>query len=409
MKILELAEFYSQRGGGVRTYVEQKFEAAKAAGHSLCVIAPGPEDKVEPRSGGKLIWVKSPQIPFDKRYHLFWNQKPIDQIVSQERPDFIEGASPWRGAWIAGRQSPSIPKALVIHQDPVLSYPRTVLRNLLSERQIDAYFAWFFRYFRRLQELYDTSIVASSFMAERLVNVGLKKPELVPFGIDLDEFTRAKGSESLRLSMLKECGVETPEAKLLITISRHHPEKRLPMMIEAFRQASSDAPMGLYIVGDGPGRAKIEKLAAKTHGVHIAGFINDRRRIASMLASSDAYIHGCPTETFGMVIAEALSAGLPQILPSAGGAADLATPDCAEFFQPDNAQECASAIARLFERDQEKLRDAALQSAAKVTATADHFRALFAAYERLVDGDSDRRRVEQLPVRNDLSVCREVA
>lgn len=409
MKILELAEFYSQQGGGVRTYVEQKFQAARSAGHNLCVVAPGPEDRVENRSGGKLIWVKSPPLPVDKRYHLFWAQKPIDQIVAEERPDFIEGASLWRGAWLAGRQPASIPKALVVHQDPVSSYPQTILRNILTKSQIDALFAWFFRYFRRLQELFDTTIVASAWLAERLASAGLKRPELVPFGVDSLEFSHTERSESLRSAMLEECGVHIRDAKLLITVNRHHPEKRLPMLIEAFQAASSLEPMGLYIVGDGPSRAKIERLAAKTPGVHVAGFISDRRKLAHMLASADAYIHGCPTETFGMVIAEALCAGLPLILPSAGGAADLASPECAEFYEPDNAGDCASAVIRLLSRNQDALRAASLRSAARLSGTADHFRALFTAYERLVDGKSERRRFEQAPIGNDLPVCHEVA
>ena len=65
MKIVDVAEFYSATSGGVRTYVDQKFLAAAAQGHSLIVIAPGKEKREETREGGRLIWVKAPQMPFD--------------------------------------------------------------------------------------------------------------------------------------------------------------------------------------------------------------------------------------------------------------------------------------------------------------------------------------------------------
>lgn len=401
MKILEVAEFYSEHGGGFRTYVRHKFEAAAAAGHTLSILAPGLEDRMETRAGGKLIWVKSPAIPFDKRYHLFWDQRAIDEIVAAERPDFIEGSSPWRGAWFAGRQPQAIPKALVIHQDPVLSYPHTVLRNLLSERRIDKLFGWFFCYFRNLQSLYDTSVVSSAWLADRLSGAGMRRPQIIPFGVNRESFLCAQRSETLRREMLAKCGVDHPDAKLLVTISRHHPEKRIPLMIEAFQAAAASGPMGLFVIGDGPVRAKIDKLAAKTPGVHIAGFINDRDAIADMLASADAYIHGCPNETYGMVIAEALCAGLPQIVPDKGGAAELPSPDCAEFYEADNAEACACAIVRLFQRDPELLRAGVRQSSAHVYDMTDHFRALFATYERLVDRGAESRRIEKTPIGNE--------
>ncbi|HXI86686.1 MAG TPA: glycosyltransferase, partial [Parvularculaceae bacterium] len=373
MRILDVAEFYSHQGGGVRTYIEQKFAAAKAAGHQLCVVAPGSCDRTDIMAGGKLMWVKAPAIPMDRRYRLFWRPGAINEIVASERPDFIEGSSPWKGGWFAGRQSPAIAKALVIHQDPVLSYPHTLLRGAFNATQIDALFAWFFRYFRRLQDLYDTSVVASPWLAARLSSLGMRAPEIVPFGVDQSAFTGAARSESLRKAMLAECGLSEPDARLLITVGRHHPEKRLPMMIDAFDSASSVRPIGLYIVGDGPSRRSIEKLASKIRGVYVAGFVHERARLATMLASADAYIHACPSETFGMVIAEAMAAGLPLILPAAGGAVDLAPRNCAEFYEPDNADDCAGAIIRLLSRDQSALRAAVLRSAAALSSTADHF------------------------------------
>ena len=48
MRVVEVAEFYSPTGGGVRSYIDRKFDAAAAAGHELFVIAPSPDDGFEP-------------------------------------------------------------------------------------------------------------------------------------------------------------------------------------------------------------------------------------------------------------------------------------------------------------------------------------------------------------------------
>ena len=42
MKVVDVAEFYADKGGGVRTYIHQKLEAGARLGHEVVVIAPGP-------------------------------------------------------------------------------------------------------------------------------------------------------------------------------------------------------------------------------------------------------------------------------------------------------------------------------------------------------------------------------
>ena len=74
----------------------------------------------------------------------------------------------------------------------------------------------------------------------------------------------------------------------------------------------------LVLYGDGPERARLE--ARAPHGVRFAGFEQDRDRLAAALASADVLVHGCPYETFGLGVAEAVACGLPVVVPDAGGA-----------------------------------------------------------------------------------------
>jgi alpha-1,6-mannosyltransferase len=190
----------------------------------------------------------------------------------------------------------------------------------------------------------------------------------------------------MRQRMLEACGIADPTAPLFVAISRHHPEKRVGTMIDAFAEASRTRPMGFFLIGDGPIRGWIEHKAARVRGVHVAGVITDRREIATCLASADAFMHGCASETFGLVMAEALCSGLPLVVPDFGGAADFGGPGYAETYEAGNAAAGAAAIRRLLARDPVALGLAAARAAAERIGTMDdHFRRLFALYQQLVD------------------------
>lgn len=60
MKIVDVAEFYSPLGGGVRTYVDHKLALARRFGHRVTILAPGPSTTRERRHGGEIQWLESP-------------------------------------------------------------------------------------------------------------------------------------------------------------------------------------------------------------------------------------------------------------------------------------------------------------------------------------------------------------
>jgi alpha-1,6-mannosyltransferase len=386
MKVADVSEFYSEQGGGVRTYVLQKLAASARLGHETVIIAPGKEDREEPRPGGKILWVKAPVLAVDPRYHIFTRGEGVFRALTREAPDVVEGSSPWRGGWLAGRWPGTAVKSLVMHADPVAVYAHTFLGHYLSRERIDGLFGWFWSYLRRLNAPFDTTVVAGAWLAERFESFGLKGLATVPFGIDRTPFHAGLRDETLRADMLKACGLG-PDARLLLSVGRHHPEKRLPVLIEAVGRANKSfrAPIGLYLVGDGLARAAVERASARVPHTYVAGKVSDRDQIARMMASADALIHGSGCETFGLAVAEALCCGAPMIVPSAGGARDLAAPDYAEVYPLGDAAGAAMAIKRLLSRDRETLSQAALAAAESRIGTADaHFDRLFALYETLV-------------------------
>lgn len=389
MKIIDVAEFYAPRGGGVRIYIDQKFQAAADHGHELLVIAPGERDYVEAREGrGRIAWVKSPPIPMDPRYRLLLRERAVHDLLDAEQPDVIEGSSPWTGGQFVGRyRDPRTGptrarKTFIFHTDAVAVYGQTFLDRWLDARRIDALWSPYWGYLRRLSHMFDATIVSGSWLAQRLTDQGLQRPLAVPFGVDKTLFTAAQPDPALRAELLAKANA-APNAALLVTVSRHHPEKRLGTLLQAVKLLAARRPIALVVYGDGP-LAGWSALQARGLPIHLAGLTRDRPLLARAMASADALLHGSAAETFGLVVAEALCAGLPLIVPDAGGASEFAGPAYAETYTAGRPEACASAIERLLARDSTTLKQAARQAAStQVLSQTDHFDRLFTTYANL--------------------------
>jgi alpha-1,6-mannosyltransferase len=392
VKIVDISEFYSPTGGGVRTYVDKKFKAAAKHGHSLTVIAPGTKNQVEAREGGKLVWVEAPQLPFDRNYRMFWRAADVWRILDHEAPDVIEGSSPWRGGWIAARWQGPAARMLFMHTDPVAVYPQTLLAGVIAPSTIDRLFGWFWSYLRRLNACFDACIVAGSWLAARFAHHGLRNLQVIPFGVDTASFGPGHRDNAVRLTMLEKCGLG-PDAALLINVGRHHPEKCVGMVIDAVSKAQKSKPIGLYVVGDGISHAQVQAKAARASHIHVAGKVNDRAGLARMIASADALLHGSSAETYGFAVAEALCCGTPVIVPNAGGAGDLAGAEYAETYAPGDPNAAAAATLRLLKRDQAGLSCAALEAGQRRIGDIEgHFEKLFTFYGQAVH----RKRVQPI-------------
>ena len=381
MKIVDVAEFYSEFGGGVRTYIAQKLAAGARAGHEIVVVAPGPEDREEALPDGRVRWVHGPSEVLDHRYHRFGNASPVHAILDAEKPDVVEASSPWRGAQIVASWRNDAIKGLVLHSDPVAVYAHSLLDRFIAPQRLDRLCLSYWRHLARLRSSFDTCVVAGAWLARRLQEFSVAATP-IPFGVDKGLFSPTLRDEAQRARMLKACGLKDPAAFLFIAVSRHHPEKRLSVLIDAMSRIRHRAEAGLYLVGDGPFRGWTERIAAQVDGVHVAGHV-PHIQMPRLLASADGLVHAGAAETFGLTIAEAMCAGLPMVLPDRGGAAALADPAYAETYASGDARACADAALRLMERDRRALAAAAARAAERVQTDRDHFGRLFAHYQSI--------------------------
>jgi alpha-1,6-mannosyltransferase len=388
VKIVDISGFYSELGGGVRSYVHQKLDAAARLGHDVTIVAPGARERTERRDGGKIVWVPSPPMPFDANYRMFWRSEDAIRVLEEEQPDVVEGSSTWRGGWIAGRWSGAAVKSLIFHQDFVAAYAHTLLDARLSHAAIDRLFSSYWHYVARLSQCFDITIAGGEWLAARLASFGIRNPVAVPLGVEHGRFSPARRDERLRRELMNQCGIG-PDGLLLLAVGRFHPEKRHGVIIDGFAKARRTRPgLGLVLVGDGLRREAVAKAAGRVGGIHMLGAVSDRGLMARLYASADLLVHGSGAETYGLVVAEAIASGLPVVVPDSGGASDFASRARCAVYPAGNSGACAAAILRLLASA-----DASVTGpygGGSVRSADEHFEALFGLYQDMIDRGSLR-------------------
>jgi alpha-1,6-mannosyltransferase len=232
---------------------------------------------------------------------------------------------------------------------------------------------------RTLLRPFDAVFAAGVAQVRRLRQAGVRRVVHVPFGIDVLTFCPSARSEVRR----REIARGAPGA-LLVAVGRLALEKRWDVVLDAFARVRARRQATLVVFGDGPERLRLEQRAGP--GVTFAGFENDPARIAAAVASADILVHGCPSETFGLAVAEAAACATPVVVPDAGGASESADPSCSETYRPSDAESCAAAIERLLDRDRIDLRASAMATAARTVTLEQHFGRVLSVYDDLLRG-----------------------
>lgn len=93
-------------------------------------------------------------------------------------------------------------------------------------------------------------------------------------------------------------------------------EKDVDVVVRAFEEAlSKDKRLTLHIIGDGPARESLENLAAKLvlkDKIKFYGFV-PHEEVVKKLRNYDLFVTASPMETQGLVVLEAMAAGLPVV------------------------------------------------------------------------------------------------
>jgi glycosyltransferase involved in cell wall biosynthesis/GT2 family glycosyltransferase len=138
--------------------------------------------------------------------------------------------------------------------------------------------------------------------------------------IDVEAFGDAAARLVGRRDELRSALGAGPDDVVVLSVGRLAREKRLDTLVEAVADAG-DSRLLLALVGDGPERESLERLAA-ARGVRLvlAGDV-EWERIAESYVAADVFALLSERETWAVVVNEAASCGLPLVLCDRVGAA----------------------------------------------------------------------------------------
>ena len=366
MKIGLFSDTYFPKTNGVATSVLMLKENLEANGHEVYVFTTTDPEMTGPEYNVTRI----PSIPFKKQRlgvvispALLRYVKSLSLDIIHTHTEFTLGCL---GRIMAKRlRIPAVHTMHTIYEyytgyiiraelfDPVF---RTTIRKLTAVFCNGA----------------DTVIVPSGKTEALIKEYGVRKDiRVIPTGIPLDRFAAQNYDPNKTVTIRSDLGIEEFN-KILLSIGRVSHEKNLDMLLISLKEYLTSNPLvRILIVGDGPARKDLEKLAKdlQIHEQIIFAGSRPWTDIHLYYRLGDVFIGASESETQGLTYIEAMASGCPVVAKEDRCLDDLLINGENGYFFND-AQRLSSAIEQLLGDDEmlQRFAQKASESAQKFSA-----------------------------------------
>lgn len=312
MRIGFFTDTYTPQINGVVTSIELFRKELERMGHTVLVVAPTPK---QPTDTDCIVRMPSVKFAFqpEMRVATPYSVEAMRAIRAMDL-DVIHSHDPFSigllGLAVAIRYR--IPYVHTYHT----LYPEYV--HYIWETRFTKELAA--RLSRDFCNRCDAVIAPSTKIREALREWGYEGLlKVIPTGVDMGEFAPAPPEEiaAFRASL----GV-APDERMLLFMGRVGKEKSIDLLVKAMPHLRTNAR--LVIAGNGPYRPELEALIAQLRvgdRVSFAGYL-DRRHVSLAYQAADVFTFASTSETQGLVIAEAMAAGLPVVAVDDSAIAD---------------------------------------------------------------------------------------
>ena len=300
MRILVATDAWHPQVNGVVRTLTMMAEAAKAFGVEVSFLDPS-----------SFRTFAMPSYP-DLRLALP-NQAKIARLIAQARPDSIHIATEGPIGLLVRRHCRK-------HGLPFTTSFHTRFPEYISAR-LPVRESWIWAALRRFHGASDVVMAATPALANELRARGFRNVVLWPRGVDTGLFHPRAA----------DLGLPRP---VFLCVGRVAVEKNL----EAFLDL--DLPGSKVIVGDGPARAALERKYPQ------AVFLGSRQgeALAEAYAAADVFVFPSKTDTFGLVLLEALASGVPVAAFPVTGPRDVIGSAPVGALNEDLQLACLSAL-----------------------------------------------------------------
>jgi alpha-1,6-mannosyltransferase len=334
MRVVQLANFYGPKSGGLRTALHHLGAGYAALGHEVILIVPGDRAGDTWIDGNvRRITLPAPRIPGTGGYRAVdpWR---VRNLLERLRPDRLEVSDrlTLRGMGRWAREN-GVPSVVISHERLDRLLEQFLLPPAWARGVADVANRW-------MAAAYDTVVCTTEFARAEFDRIGTTNVRRVPLGVDLATFTPARRSDDLRRDLAS--GANT----LLVHCGRLSPEKHVERSVDTLaRLRSKGRNARLVVAGDGPSKASLQRRAAGLP-VTFLGFVESRADVADLLAAADVSLAPGPHETFGLAALEALASGTPVVVSASSALREIVRPGCGAAVD-DHAGAFAGAVEDL--------------------------------------------------------------
>ncbi|MFD1885534.1 glycosyltransferase family 4 protein [Paenibacillus wenxiniae] len=298
MKIAIITETFLPSTDGIVTRLTAVIRWLRQQGHEILIIAP--EADLHEFEGAAIAGIPAYRFPFYRSKKLALPLPRIARLLRQFEPDLVHVVNPAvlgaAGIWFGKKW-------------PLVASYHTHIPHYADHYRVGWMKPVLWWYLRLLHNQAQLNLCTSHTVMQELQSQRFLRVKLWQRGVDTERFHPAFRSESMRERL---SGGE-PDKLLLLYVGRLASEKQIDRIRDVLDHSDR---LRLAIVGDGPHRAALEQHFAGTATV-FTGFLHGEE-LSQAYASSDIFMFPSTTETLGLVLLEAMAAGLPIVAAQSG-------------------------------------------------------------------------------------------
>jgi alpha-1,6-mannosyltransferase len=300
MRIVQIANFYSTKSGGIRTSMIELGKQYALQGHECWHFVPGRKFQIKVAEFGEIIEFPSLKIPFSGGYRIILKTKLVLKKLSQISPDVIELHDRLTLLSVAKWAKQNNIRVVIFAHEVLNKVIRAfipiplALENSIKKWNI------------KTAKIADKIVCTTEFAAQEFRSINATNIEKIPLGVDHSMFNPQKKSDFVKNSY-------APDGILLVLASRLSKEKDPELAFEVLENlVKNNVNAYLLVVGAGPLKKHLKK---KYYDLPVTfkGFISDRNQLSILLASADVLLAPGPNETFCLAALEAMAAGTPVL------------------------------------------------------------------------------------------------
>ncbi|AMV36540.1 glycosyltransferase family 4 protein [Planctomyces sp. SH-PL62] len=169
--------------------------------------------------------------------------------------------------------------------------------------------------------------------------------EWLALGVAPDRLTRTASGVDTEVFRPGPSAVEAellPRPRAVFT-GRLHPQKNLPLLLNAWVEVARRSPANLILVGPGSDRQALTELAESLGVADRVQFVGPVPSPAEHLRAADLFVLPSVAEGMSNSLLEAMASALPCVVSGVGGNTDLVTPGATGVLVPQPTPEAWSA------------------------------------------------------------------